>query len=420
VRCTGTNCGAGGLAGAASNGASIIRSSSSATVRGGFYAGGLGGEMSESLVSRSFATGAATCTSLNCMAAGLIVRPHTNSSIVFAFATGPVNSAGGGGDSRAGGLIAYTESGTTISRTFAAGPVTIGAVGIAAGLIGQHNSGGQVDQSYSVGRVTTGGASVGGLIGNSGGGPTIANCYWDTETSGLATSPGGGTGQTTAQLRTALPVGFLDAWAITAGLSYPYLTDTLFKSPLATLVDMNRAFVFVPISQFDDGQYKTPPEHPDGAALAAVFTMIARGVGVTNEVAQLKNAAIDKYFWDDEAQKTHWRGPVKDFIDLGPVVPIGADDPIDVANVIGRFDEEKLVILRGTYRRNNGSKATHWMLGTMYTEAPGGQIKAVVANDPFTGRQVFIDPETKRVTSPADFPLDGFKVNGYREAPFAL
>jgi hypothetical protein len=40
----------------------------------------------------------------------------------------------------------------------------------------------------------------------------------------------------------------------------------------------------------------------------------------------------------------------------------------------------------------------------------------VVANDPWTGRQVLINPATKRVVSPAGFPLAGFEIDGYRPA----
>jgi len=39
----------------------------------------------------------------------------------------------------------------------------------------------------------------------------------------------------------------------------------------------------------------------------------------------------------------------------------------------------------------------------------------VVAHDPWSGRQVMIDPATKKVFSPASFPLAKFRVNGYRQ-----
>jgi hypothetical protein len=48
----------------------------------------------------------------------------------------------------------------------------------------------------------------------------------------------------------------------------------------------------------------------------------------------------------------------------------------------------------------------------MYT-AINGNVSTVVAHDPFTGTQIEIDPNTKRVLTP-DFPLANFKVNAYQ------
>jgi hypothetical protein len=53
------------------------------------------------------------------------------------------------------------------------------------------------------------------------------------------------------------------------------------------------------------------------------------------------------------------------------------------------------------------------MLGTLYT-TDGANATAVIAHDPLTGLQVTIDPATKRVVSPANFPLATFKVDAYR------
>jgi len=89
-------------------------------------------------------------------------------------------------------------------------------------------------------------------------------------------------------------------------------------------------------------------------------------------------------------------------------------DTLNGTNVIGNMDAEKLVILRGTYRKSDGSIGTHWMLGTLYTTAPDDSVSAVVANDAFTGEQIEIDPATKKVLSPANFPLANFKVNAYQ------
>jgi hypothetical protein len=52
------------------------------------------------------------------------------------------------------------------------------------------------------------------------------------------------------------------------------------------------------------------------------------------------------------------------------------------------------------------------MLATLYTKTASNGVNTVVANDPFTGTQVEINPTTKRVTTP--FPLQNFTVNGYQ------
>jgi hypothetical protein len=64
------------------------------------------------------------------------------------------------------------------------------------GLVGE-NSYGTVRDSYSTGSVT-GNHTVGGLVGVNWG--TVSNSFWDTQTSGQATSDGG-TGKTTAEMK---------------------------------------------------------------------------------------------------------------------------------------------------------------------------------------------------------------------------
>src|SRR5439155_2662926 len=82
-----------------------------------------------------------------------------------------------------------------------------------------------VDSSYATGAVS-GSSNVGGLVGvNSLG--TVTNSYWDTQTSGRATSAGGAgaTGLTTAALQTGgLPAGFSSSiWGGGSGGLYPFL-----------------------------------------------------------------------------------------------------------------------------------------------------------------------------------------------------
>lgn len=139
-----------------------------------------------------------------------------------------------------GGLVGCNENGVT-QDSFARGNVSGGdRVGGLAGC----TIGGAIFRSYSTGTVTQGIApgdwqgGIGGLVGRSSGtlppglGGTTAtgsceNCFWDTETSGYATSPGG-TGRTTTQMKTQSTFtnwDFVNVWGIDAGINdgYPYL-----------------------------------------------------------------------------------------------------------------------------------------------------------------------------------------------------
>jgi hypothetical protein len=179
-------------------------------------------------------------------------------------------------------------------------------------------------------------------------------------------------------------------------------------------VNSSKVFVFLPIEQLDASQYLTAPAHADAADLAAVYTMIARAIGITDNDARLKDVKIDRFFWNDSTQTATFRGPVTTHATLGTLTTISGGTPLNGTNVIGSMDAEKLVILRGTYKKSDGSIGTHWMLGTLYTKAADDSVSTVVANDPFTAQQIEIDPATKRVLSPANFPLTNFKVNGYQ------
>jgi len=59
-----------------------------------------------------------------------------------------------------------------------------------------------VNNCYATGTVTggTGGEFTGGLLGGVAEGNTVSNSFWDTETSGQATSDGG-TGKTTEEMQ---------------------------------------------------------------------------------------------------------------------------------------------------------------------------------------------------------------------------
>jgi hypothetical protein len=399
---------AGGIAGYATS-LTLTDSWSSVDVNGGTAAGGAIGVSTGTTISRVYATGPVTCPEA-CHVGGLIGYGALG-SVGLSHASGPV---AGGASSKAGGLVG-TALGLTTRGAHAIGAVTTGVGGYAGGLIG-YLDGGTAAEVYAIGRVAGGAsaAALGGMVGKAFQTPTVSNAYWDTVTSAQGASAAG-VGYTTAQLRNVLPIGFGSAWAFTKNKSYPFLNeaDIDFAAPLATLVNGGRVYTFLPISQRDKSQYATPPANANAASLAAVYTMIARAIGITRNVAALKDVKIDTYFWKEATKTTVWKGPVTTRATLGTFKAIAANARLNGTNVIGEMKIGHLVILRGTYTKSNGIKAEHWLLGTLYT-ASGNALDAVIANDPWTGMQVTIDPVSKKVVWPADFPLTGFKVDGYQ------
>jgi len=157
----------GGLVGG--NGGTVSNSYSSGNVTGELFVGGLVGA-SEGTVSNSYSSGNVT------------------------------------GNDFIGGLVGV--NGGTVSNSYSSANVT-GEDGV-GGLVGS-NSFGTVSNSYSTGSVS-GNEDVGGLVGMSGG--NVSESFWDTETSGQATSDGG-TGKNTTEMRDITT--FSDAgWNITA------------------------------------------------------------------------------------------------------------------------------------------------------------------------------------------------------------
>jgi len=197
----GTQC-VGGLVG--ENSGPVSNSYAIGNVTGNEYVGGLVGKNYE-IVSDCYSTGSVTG---NKRAGGLVGRQNSG-NVTNSYATCSVSVTG----SIAGGLMAENYEGT-VSNSYSTGSVT-GDV-YTGGLIGIN--GGTVSNSYSIGSVT-GEVYVGGLIGHNlnydeniyG---IVTNSFWDTATSGQATSAGG-TGKTTAEMQDTTT--FLRArWNITA------------------------------------------------------------------------------------------------------------------------------------------------------------------------------------------------------------
>ncbi len=161
-------------------------------VAGGDAVGGLVGSLKvTSEIRRSYSTSDVTGTGSN---SGGLVGVVDYSTILTSFSRGMVN-----GKINAGGLVGYINQGT-IRNCYSHSNVTIisswwgcgGLVGNAGGLI--------IEDCYSIGTVTVSDViETGGLLGYQWE-TTINTSFWDTQTSGTATSAGG-TGKTTAEMK---------------------------------------------------------------------------------------------------------------------------------------------------------------------------------------------------------------------------
>jgi len=218
------------------------------TVTGHDYVGGLVGH-SDGTVSNSYSTGSVNGTE---HVGGLV--GHNGGIVNNSYSSGSVT-----GDSRVGGLVGWNQatlsnsysSGSvtgnssvgglvgdnwyyesTVSNSYSTGSVTGGSrVG---GLVGV-NYYASVTHSYSTGSVT-GSSQVGGLVGYNK--DTVSNSFWDTQTSGQATSDGG-TGKSNAEMKEiatfsgaawdiiAVALGQTNdayTWNIVDGETYPFLS----------------------------------------------------------------------------------------------------------------------------------------------------------------------------------------------------
>lgn len=117
-----------------------------------------------------------------------------------------------------GGLVGKNLS-STISNCYATGGASATAGNYAGGLVGL-NTVGVVNDCYSLGGASATGY-YGGLMGLSSSDSTTTLCYWNTETSGLSSSSGG-TGKTTAEMKTA---STYTGWDFTTWALMPQFND---------------------------------------------------------------------------------------------------------------------------------------------------------------------------------------------------
>jgi hypothetical protein len=138
-------------------------------------------------VSNSYFTGSVTGTGngiYGSTVGGLL--GWNGGAVSNSYSTGSVT-----GEAAVGGLVGVNGYGAlgTVSNSYSSSNVTgIDDVGGLVGHNGGGENGGTVSNSYSSSNVT-GVDDVGGLLGWNGG--AVSNSFWDTETSGQATSDGG-------------------------------------------------------------------------------------------------------------------------------------------------------------------------------------------------------------------------------------
>jgi len=127
-----------------------------------------------------------------------------------------------------GGIVGQNQ-GILLENSYNLGPVT--GTDFVGGIAGENFD--VINNTYNAGYIASsiGSSAIGGLVGSSG---SVSSSYWDTQTSGLSTSSGGGTPETTAQLQSGIPAGFSSGtWGVIANASYPYLLALYPTTPRA-------------------------------------------------------------------------------------------------------------------------------------------------------------------------------------------
>lgn len=217
----------GGLIGFISGG-TITNTSTSGSIFGGKYVGGLVGDQSGGYI--QYCNSSANVDSSNIEIygeiGGLIGGYRNTARVEESYALGNVGSSTSGNSK--GGLIGSMIGAISykVKNCYSKGSV-IGA-GYIGGLVGNVFYDLGIENCYSVGSVTGTDANVGGLLGRLGY-ATVTNSYWDTQTSGQATSAGG-TGKTTTEMKEgAIGTDFVDwytdIWTAVNNENYPQLID---------------------------------------------------------------------------------------------------------------------------------------------------------------------------------------------------
>ncbi len=183
----------GGLVGNSYSSSSISNCYSTGSVHGYGAIGGLiGYNNNYSAIVDCYSSATASCVSGYCTG-GLAGQNTTYATISRSYSTGSVNGA-----HYCGGLVGQHYDHASMDNCYATGSVS--GQDYIGGLIGHCTNHVTVNYCYSTGSAS-GSGNVGGMVGyNDNNSVTIDNSFWDTITSGKASSSGG-TGKSTAQMK---------------------------------------------------------------------------------------------------------------------------------------------------------------------------------------------------------------------------
>jgi hypothetical protein len=212
-------------------------------ITGADYVGGLIGHLyNSSTATNCYSNGSVTGAGY---VGGLIGLQQSSSTASTCYSSGSVTGSG----LRVGGLIGYQYVSSTATNCYSSGSVTGGSY--VGGLIGLQEASSTDNNCYSSGSVT-GADHVGGMIGLQSS-SSANNCFWDMTSSGQ-TSSSGGTGKSTAQMKTASTftgAGWSGTvWFMDVGVNkgYPYLS---WQNPTGTPLSSARATYFGNALRFD-------------------------------------------------------------------------------------------------------------------------------------------------------------------------
>ena len=253
----------------------ITNSYATGNVTGSTYLGGLVGLFDgRHGIAGSYATGNVLATAaLNDKYLGGLVgyynTRHTSTSnltdINASYATGSVGLQAGSTlasfvDVYAGGLVGYMlgqTAGNAVVDAYATGAVNLSATSgrlYAGGLVGYATGGQSVLRGYATGAVSASGGTArnsGGLLaGRASTVSVVTDSHWDSSTTGQASSLGGGTGRSTAEMRQAASFTGWNlntsgtggtVWRLYEGQTAPLLSRFLTPRTL-TLADASKVY----------------------------------------------------------------------------------------------------------------------------------------------------------------------------------